>query len=79
LQYELTPLRTENEYSDNRHPEKINRQDDVLLDSNRRDFTINCIYYFSINFPKIAFDQKRKLNRKKITNTDDFQKSLDKN
>jgi len=79
IQYELTPMRTENEYSDNRHPEKIKRQDNILLDSNRRDFTINCMYYFSQKFPKIFFSQNRKINRKKITNISDFQKSLDKN
>jgi len=79
IQYELTPLRTENEYSDNRHPEKINRQDDILLDSNRRDFSINCMYYFSTNFDKISFPQSRKIKRKKIKNIEYFQKSLDKN
>lgn len=50
LKYELTPLRMENDYSDNRHPEKINWQDNILLDSDRRDFSVNCIYYFSTKF-----------------------------
>ena len=45
LKYELTPLRTESDYSDNRHPGEIVRSNDLLLDSQRRDFTINCIYY----------------------------------
>jgi tRNA nucleotidyltransferase/poly(A) polymerase len=30
---------------DFRHPTEINRSNDILLDSDRRDFTINCIYY----------------------------------
>lgn len=47
--YELTPLRTEWWYDDYRHPWEINRSNDLLLDSNRRDFTFNCMYYFSSN------------------------------
>ena len=45
LKYELTPLRTESNYQDNRHPGEIIRSNSLLLDSARRDFTINCIYY----------------------------------
>lgn len=50
IKYELTPLRTESWYKDTRHPDKITRSDDILLDSARRDFTINCIYYFSTEY-----------------------------
>ena len=49
LKYELTPLRTESDYDDNRHPGEIVRSNNLLLDSERRDFTINCIYY--TNYP----------------------------
>jgi len=77
VQYELTPLRTENEYSDNRHPEKINRQDDILLDSNRRDFSINCIYYFSTKISKISI-WHRNLKKKNIYDLDQVQDSLKK-
>ena len=49
IKYELTPLRTESWYEDTRHPDQITRSDDIILDSQRRDFTINCIYYFSVN------------------------------
>lgn len=49
LKYELTPLRTESDYEDNRHPGEIVRSNNLLLDSERRDFTINCIYY--TNYP----------------------------
>lgn len=74
VQYELTPLRTENEYSDNRHPEKINWQDDILLDSNRRDFTINSIYYFSKKTEKLLLNSKKQ--SKKFKTMDDFFKIL---
>ncbi|MDD3263056.1 MAG: HD domain-containing protein [Candidatus Absconditabacteria bacterium] len=46
-QYEITPLRTEGGYQDFRHPEKINRSNNILLDSQRRDFTINSLYFFA--------------------------------
>ena len=75
LKYELTPLRTENDYSDNRHPEMINRQNDILLDSNRRDFSINCIYYFSVDFPKNNLNKEFK-EHKNIKDEFTFQKSL---
>ena len=75
IKYELTPLRTENDYSDNRHPEMINWQNDILLDSNRRDFSINCIYYFSSDFPKNNLNKEFK-KHKKIQDEEMFQKSL---
>jgi tRNA nucleotidyltransferase/poly(A) polymerase len=50
LKYELTPLRTESDYEDNRHPGEIVRSNNLLLDSERRDFTINCIYYTNYTY-----------------------------
>lgn len=47
IKYELTPLRTEWAYEDFRHPGEITRSNDILLDAMRRDFTVNCIYYYS--------------------------------
>jgi hypothetical protein len=47
IRYELTPLRTEGEYGDFRHPSEIQRSNDLIVDSQRRDFTINAMYYFS--------------------------------
>ena len=47
-QYEITPLRTEWWYDDYRHPWEINWSKNILDDAKRRDFTINCLYYFSI-------------------------------
>ena len=46
--YQLTPLRTEWGYEDFRHPWEINRSNDILLDAKRRDFSINAMYYFSV-------------------------------
>ena len=75
IKYELTPLRTENDYSDNRHPEMINWQNDILLDSNRRDFSINCIYYFSAEFSKNNLNKEFK-EHKDMKDEFTFQKSL---
>jgi hypothetical protein len=59
--YELTPLRTEGGYGDFRHPEEIQWSNDLLLDSQRRDFTINAMYYFSTTKQsKAALDFKQK-------------------
>lgn len=46
--YQLTPLRTEWDYEDFRHPWEINWSNDILLDAKRRDFSINAMYYFSV-------------------------------
>ena len=45
--YQLTPLRTEWGYEDFRHPWEIERSNDIILDSKRRDFSINAMYYYS--------------------------------
>lgn len=55
--YEITPFRTETKYSDWRHPDEVIWSDDIILDSKRRDFTINCIYYTNY----IYFNQAKKL------------------
>jgi len=49
VQYEITPLRTEWWYDDYRHPGEIQWSKNILDDAKRRDFTINCLYYFSTN------------------------------
>ncbi len=54
IEYELTPLRTEGWYTNKRHPEQIVRSDDILLDSKRRDFTINCIYRYGTELSDIS-------------------------
>lgn len=50
-EYEITPFRTEWSYTDIRHPDDITRSDDILADSQRRDFTINCLYRYSAELP----------------------------
>ncbi len=73
IKYELTPFRTESWYKDTRHPDEITRSDDIILDSARRDFTINCIYYFSTEYKfKIS-------NTKKTEAKIDLFKSLKEN
>lgn len=43
--FEITPFRTESNYSDSRHPEKIEWAKTIEEDLSRRDFTINAIAY----------------------------------
>jgi len=54
IQYEITPFRTESDYTDSRHPDQVNWTDNLVLDSKRRDFTINAMYYTFI-----AWDKKK--------------------
>lgn len=68
VKYELTPLRTEGKYDDFRHPGEIERSNDVLLDSNRRDFTINCIYYTNT---KRTQEHEKHIAKKNIHNYSD--------
>ena len=46
---EVTPYRTESEYLDGRHPEKVSFSENISEDLMRRDFTMNAIAYDSIN------------------------------
>ncbi len=75
--YELTPLRTEGKYDDFRHPGEIEWSNDVLLDSQRRDFTINCMYYtntpYKVEYTKFI-DKK---NIHKYSDDETFLKRLD--
>lgn len=43
--YELTTYRIEGEYSDGRHPDKVNFTNSLAKDLARRDFTINALAY----------------------------------
>lgn len=45
IPYEVTTYRKEDEYKDNRHPEKIEYQNELSFDLARRDFTINAMAY----------------------------------
>lgn len=45
LPYEVTTMRTEGVYKDNRHPENVSFVDDIETDLARRDFTVNAMAY----------------------------------
>lgn len=57
IQYELTPFRTEGGYADFRHPQEIERSNDLVADSKRRDFTINAMYVHIVDHKDI-YDKK---------------------
>ena len=42
---EVTPYRSESQYSDNRHPDSVAFENDIKKDLRRRDFTINAMAY----------------------------------
>jgi len=77
MKYELTPLRTEGKYDDFRHPGEIEWSNDVLLDSQRRDFTINCIYYTNTPYKTEYTSFIDKKNIQKYSNDETFLKRLD--
>lgn len=58
--YEITPFRTETSYSNGRHPDEVIRSDSLLEDSQRRDFTINCLYYTYIETEQSLKEIKKK-------------------
>lgn len=51
---EITTFRKEGRYLDRRHPETVTYIDDYNIDSTRRDFTINAMYYNPIT--KVILD-----------------------
>jgi len=57
--YEIANYRTEDSYTDNRHPDNV-KTGSIEEDSNRRDFTVNALYY-SLN-EKIIIDLHDGLN-----------------
>jgi tRNA nucleotidyltransferase (CCA-adding enzyme) len=46
---EITTFRTEGRYSDQRHPDQVSFVADYLQDAQRRDFTINALYFDPVN------------------------------
>lgn len=44
-QLEITTMRVDGEYSDNRHPDSVDFTDDINKDLSRRDFTVNAMAY----------------------------------
>ncbi len=61
--FEITPFRKESNYSDSRHPEKIEWAKTVEEDLSRRDFTINAIAYDGKNIIDPYGGQKDLSNR----------------
>ncbi|MCX6822931.1 MAG: hypothetical protein NTX91_02945, partial [candidate division SR1 bacterium] len=74
VKYELTPLRTEGNYEDFRHPGEITRSNDILLDAMRRDFTVNCIYYYSTKHAPLKISKSATV----IKNDDELVSKLNK-
>jgi len=77
IKYELTPLRTEGKYDDFRHPGEIEWSNDILLDSQRRDFTINCMYYTNTPYKAEYTSLVDKKNIHKYSDDETFLKRLD--
>lgn len=68
---EITPYRTESEYSNNRHPDKIKFSKDINDDLKRRDFTINALAYNPLTSELIdKFDGLNDLKNKIIRTVD---------
>ncbi len=64
---EVTPYRTESEYSDKRHPDKVEWATSIQEDLARRDFTINALAYNTETEELIdLFDGKLDLEKKTI-------------
>lgn len=45
IEYEITTFRTEDEYTDHRHPDQVTFVTDLKKDLQRRDFTMNALAY----------------------------------
>ena len=66
-QYEITTYRTESEYSDGRHPDKVEFSKNINADLSRRDFTINAMAYdLDKNTIVDPYDGKEDLQNKVI-------------
>lgn len=63
---EVTVLRQESDYGDNRHPENIKHIDDIKTDLSRRDFTINAMAWHPRRGLSDPFDGQTDLNNRII-------------
>ena len=63
--FEITPFRKESQYTDSRHPEKIEWAKTVEEDLARRDFTINAMAFDGIKIIDL-FEGKKHIEEKKI-------------
>ena len=65
IPFEITTMRTESGYDDNRHPNQVSFVRDVVEDLSRRDFTINAIAWNADGLVD-PFEGQRDLNEKVI-------------
>ena len=65
LSVEVTTFRTEGDYSDHRHPDRVEFTDDLALDLARRDFTINAMAWERSGLVDLYGGQED-LNRKNV-------------
>jgi len=56
LEFEITPHRIEDDYTDHRHPEKVSFVKELEKDLSRRDFTINALALYEKNQKEYLYD-----------------------
>ena len=69
LEFEITPHRIEDDYSDHRHPEKVSFVKELEKDLSRRDFTVNAMALYEKDEKEYLcdpFDGKGDMQRKII-------------
>lgn len=66
-QYEVTTFRTEENYTDNRHPDKVTFVKSIEKDLARRDFTMNAIAYSPLRDVVDSFGGEVDLQEKRIS------------
>lgn len=64
--FEITTFRVDGDYSDNRHPEKVEFVTDIKDDLSRRDFTINSMAYCEKDGLKDFFNGTEDIEKKLI-------------
>lgn len=63
---EITTMRIDGEYSDNRRPDSVKFTDDITVDLSRRDFTVNAIAYNPLSGITDPFNGTADIKRKTI-------------
>ncbi len=63
---EITTMRVDGEYSDNRHPDSVSFTENINLDLARRDFTVNAMAYSPLTGVVDPFGGQKDLNDKII-------------
>jgi tRNA nucleotidyltransferase (CCA-adding enzyme) len=66
---EITTYRSESDYLDRRHPDKVFFESSMIKDSERRDFTINAMYYDPVSGELFDFHNGKKDGKDKIIRT----------